>query len=107
MSKVQRLAVLVCLLWGANAWGAPFKDDFNRPNGVVGNGWSTQVDGTIKVEIVDNEVLISGTQAVDWQRCGIYRVVADETRFACDFRNDNAFTDSISTEENSLTKHRA
>jgi len=91
MSKIKCLTVLVCMLLAASAWGAGFTDDFNRGNGVVGNGWSTQTDGTIKVQIVDNEVLIAGTEATAWARCGIYRPVSGETRVSFDFKADDVF----------------
>jgi hypothetical protein len=78
--------MLVLMLSVANAWGAGFFDDFDRPDGDVGNGWATQADGTITVRIVDNEVLITGQQGTDWVRSGISRDVVDETRISCDFR---------------------
>ncbi|MHC4297600.1 MAG: discoidin domain-containing protein [Planctomycetota bacterium] len=86
MSKIRNFTVLVLVLSAANAWGAGFFDDFNRLDGDVGNGWSTQADGTIEVKIVSNEVLIAGTQGTDWVRSGIYRNVENETRVSCDFR---------------------
>lgn len=90
MRKIQGFAVLVGLLLVANVWGAAFVDDFDRPNGTVGNGWAIQTDGTITVEIVDNEVLITGKQATDWVRSGISRDVVGETRVSCDFKaNEN------------------
>jgi hypothetical protein len=76
----------------SNAWGAGFKDDFNRSNGPVGNGWAIQTDGTIKVEIVDNEVLIAGTEGgTAWNRAGISRPVSGETRVSFDFKADDVF----------------
>jgi len=83
--------VLACALLIGSARGAGFKDDFNRPNGNVGNGWTTQTNGTITVEIVDGEVLIAGTQATDWVRCGISRPVVDESKVACDFKAGESF----------------
>ncbi|MFC1635117.1 hypothetical protein ACFL5Z_09765 [Planctomycetota bacterium] len=91
MGKIQRFTVLVLMLSVANAWGAGFLDDFDRPNGDVGNGWATQTDGTITVQIVDNEVLIAGEQGTDWVRCGISRPVVDETRVSCDYKADDSF----------------
>jgi hypothetical protein len=85
------VSVLACTLLVGSAWGAGFKDDFDRPNGNVGNGWSTQTDGTITVEIVDNEVLVAGTQGTDWARCGISRPVVDESKVACDFKAGESF----------------
>jgi hypothetical protein len=78
--------MLVLMLSAANAWGAGFFDDFDRPDGEVENGWAIQEDGTIEVKIVDNEVLIAGTQGTDWVRSGISRDVVDETRISCDFK---------------------
>ncbi len=86
MNRIRALAVLVCVLSATSAWGVAFFDDFDRPDGAVGNGWSVQTDGTITVEIVDNEVLISGEQGTDWVRSGISRPVVDESRVACDFK---------------------
>ena len=86
MNRIRALAVLVCVLSATSAWGVAFFDDFDRPDGAVGNGWSIQTDGTITVEIVDNEVLISGTQGTDWVRSGISRPVVDESRVSCDFK---------------------
>jgi len=91
MSKIRSFSVFVCVLLAASAWGAGFQDDFNRPNGAVGNGWTIQTNGTIKVEIVDNEVLVAGTQATDWVRCGVSRPVTGETRVSFDFKADASF----------------
>ncbi len=91
MRKMISVSVLACTLLVGSAWGAGFKDDFDRPNGNVGNGWSTQTDGTITVEIVDNEVLVAGTQGTDWARCGISRPVVDESKVACDFKAGESF----------------
>ena len=90
-ARIVSLGVLVCTLWAANAWGAFFRDDFNRANGDVGRGWTAQTDGTITAQIVNNEVLIAGKQATDWVRCGISRRISNETRIAFDFKADNAF----------------
>jgi len=92
MGKIQSFTMLVLMLSVANAWGAGFLDDFDRPDGDVGNGWATQTDGTITVQIVDNEVLIAGTQATDWVRCGLSRPVVDETKVSCDFKGDDSFS---------------
>ncbi|MCL5280023.1 MAG: discoidin domain-containing protein, partial [Planctomycetes bacterium] len=92
MTKILKLGVLVGMLAAANAWGAPFKDDFNRANGAPGNGWTVATNGTIKVEIVDNEILISGTEGANaWDRAGITRPVAGETRVSFDFKADDVF----------------
>jgi len=91
MGKIKSFTVLVCMLSVANAWGAGFMDDFNRPDGDVGNGWTTQTDGTIEVTIVDDEVLIAGQQGTDWVRAGISRAVVNETRISFDFKADDAF----------------
>ena len=91
MGKIQSFAMLVLMLSVTNAWGAGFFDDFDRPNGDVGNGWATQLDGTIEVKIVDNEVLIAGEQGTDWVRCGISRPVVDETKVSCDYKADDSF----------------
>jgi len=91
MGKIQSFTVLVLMFSVANAWGVGFFDDFDRPNGDVGNGWAAQTDGTITVQIVDNEVFIAGTQATDWARCGISRPVVDETKVSCDFKADDNF----------------
>ncbi len=92
MGKIMKLGLLVCLLTAANACAVPFADDFDRPNGNVGNGWTILRDGTVDSTIVDNEVLISGTTSASaWQRCGISRVVVGETKFSCDFKNDDVF----------------
>ncbi|MBN2316350.1 MAG: hypothetical protein JXM79_20655 [Sedimentisphaerales bacterium] len=91
MVTIRRLTMLILMFSVANAWGVGFFDDFERPNGEVGNGWSTQADGTITVKIVDNEVLVAGTQGTDWVRCGISRPVVDETKVSCDFKGDDSF----------------
>jgi len=84
--KTLRIAVLLVFsLSAVMAWGEPFMDDFERPDGDLGNGWSTQTDGTITVEIVDNEVLIAGTQGTDWVRCGLSRAIEGETKVYFDF----------------------
>jgi len=91
MGKIKSFTLLVLMFSVANAWGAGFFDDFDRPNGDVGNGWATQTDGTITVQIVDNEVLIAGEQGTDWVRCGISRPVVDETKVSCDYKADDNF----------------
>jgi len=85
-------AVIVIVISVTNAWGAYFQDDFNRPNGDIGNGWQTERNGSIEVKIVDNEVLIAGRQATDWRRSGLYRAVEDVTRISFDFKPDDNFT---------------
>jgi hypothetical protein len=84
-------AVMVIVLSVVNAWGTGFMDDFNRPDGEVGNGWMIWKDGTIESKIVDNEVLIAGQQGHNWWRSGISRFVEDETRFSFDFKADDSF----------------
>jgi len=91
MSKIQSFAVLVCVLSVTNAWGAGFLDDFDRPNGDLGNDWATQTNGTIEVTIVDNEALIAGEQATDWTRSGLSRDAGGETRISFDFKADDSF----------------
>ena len=100
--------VIVMVLSFANAWGEGFMDDFNRPDGEVGNGWETFIsrrgynydvrfpEGNIEVKIVDNEVLIAGQQTVDWGKSGISRFVDGETRFSFDFKADDQFDVIIS-----------
>jgi len=92
MRTIKELGLLVCLLAAANAQAAPFADDFDRPDGNVGNGWTILRDGTVDSLIVNNEVLVSGTTSASaWVRCGISRVVVGETKFSCDFKNDDVF----------------
>ena len=80
-----------------NAWGEGFLDDFDRPDGEVGNDWLiwSYAEGTVEVKIVDNEVLIAGQQPGDWWRSGISRFVEDETRFSFDFKADDRFVVDI------------
>ena len=87
--------VTVIVLSVANTWGAYFLDDFDRPDGEVGNGWSTWTDEDIEIKIVDNEVLIAGQQNHEWWGSGIYRSVEDETRFSFDFKADDRFNVAI------------
>ena len=87
--------VTVIVLSVANTWGAYFLDDFDRPDGEVGNGWSTWTDEDIEIKIVDNEVLIAGQQNHEWWYSGIYRSVEDETRFSFDFKADGRFNVAI------------
>jgi len=91
MGKIQSFTIIVVMLLAANAWGAGFLDDFNRPNGDLENGWATQTNGTIEVQIVDNEVLIAGEQATDWTRSGLSRDAGGETRISFDFKADDSF----------------
>ena len=83
---------MVILLSVVNARGAYFQDDFDRPDGEVGNGWVTETYGTIEVKIVDNEVLIAGQQPDWWWRSGIFRAVENATRFSFDFKAEDNFT---------------
>jgi hypothetical protein len=99
MCKIRVFIALVCMLLAANAWGAGFKDDFDRADGNVGNGWTTQTDGTIKVQIVDNEVLIAGKQATAWARAGISRPVSGETTISFDFKADDVFNVHIRVDD--------
>jgi len=99
MVAIRRFAILILMCSAVNAWGAGLFDDFDRPNGEVGNGWSTQTDGTITVQIVDNEVLIAGEQGTDWARCGISRPVVDETKVSCDFKADDSFNFHIRVDD--------
>ena len=87
--------MIVLMLSVANAWGAGFLDDFDRPNGDLENDWATQTDGTIEVKIVDNEVLIAGEQGTDWVRAGISRDADGETRISFDFKADDSFNAHI------------
>ncbi len=91
MSKIRTFTTIVLVLSVAVTCRAGFLDDFNRPNGELGNNWGTQADGTIEVMIVDNEVLIAGEQATDWARSGLSRDVGDETRISFDFKGDDSF----------------
>ncbi len=80
------LVILVFSLTAMMAWGEPFMDDFDRDdNDDLENDWKTQADGTITVEIVDQEVVISGAQGVDWQRSGLSRAIDGETKIYFDF----------------------
>ena len=91
MGKIQTFTLIVLVLSVAIPCRAGFLDDFDRPNGELGNGWATQADGTIEVTIVGNEVLIAGEQAVDWARSGLSRDVGDETRISFDFKEGDNF----------------
>ncbi len=92
MSKLRILIVLVCLFSAANAWAVPFKDDFNRADGAPGNGWTILTNGTITVQIVDDEVLIAGTESgTAWQHAGISRTVSGETKISFDFKANDVF----------------
>jgi hypothetical protein len=88
---VLSAVVTVLVLSVTDAWGAGFMDDFNRPDGEVGNGWSIWTEEDVEIKIVDNEVLIAGQQVNNWWRSGIYRPVEDETRFSFDFKADDQF----------------
>jgi hypothetical protein len=81
--------VAVIMLSVVNARGEFFQDNFDRPDGEVGNGWEIWKAGNLDIKIVDNEVLISGQQRGDWKRSGIYRTVDGETRFSFDFKADD------------------
>jgi hypothetical protein len=91
MRRIQYFTILILLLSATSAWAVGFLDDFDRPDGDVGNGWATQSDGTIQVKIVGKELLIAGTQGTDWVRCGISRPVVDETKVSFDFKADDNF----------------
>ncbi|MBN2314063.1 MAG: hypothetical protein JXM79_09045 [Sedimentisphaerales bacterium] len=86
-------------LSAGNVWGEGFLDDFDRPDGEVGNGWEIfigrsghdDLGGNVEVKIVDNEVLIAGQQSGDWWKSGISRFVEDQTRFSFDFKADDRF----------------
>ncbi|MFC1718720.1 hypothetical protein ACFL6S_34025 [Candidatus Poribacteria bacterium] len=64
----------------------PFGDDFARADSAdVGNGWADGGDDGISVSIANGEVLIEGTQDVDWERNGISRDVSDISSLSFDF----------------------
>jgi hypothetical protein len=69
----------------------PFADDFERADSAdVGNGWEEGEDEGISISIAGGEVLIAGTQDVDWERNGIARDVNDISSLSFDFlANDN------------------
>jgi hypothetical protein len=105
--SVLNVVVIVIVLSFTNAWGAYFQDNFDRPDGEVGNGWETFISrrgydygidlgGNVEVKIVDNEVLIAGQQSGDWAKSGISRFVEDQTRFSFDFKADDRFDVIIS-----------
>ncbi len=67
----------------------PFSDDFERADGAdVGNGWIEGEDDGISISIAGGEVLIAGTQDVDWERNGIDRDVNDISSISFDFLID-------------------
>ena len=64
----------------------PFSDNFDRADSAdVGNGWSEGEDDGISISIAGGEVLIEGTQDVDWERNGIGRDVNDISSLSFDF----------------------
>lgn len=87
--------ILVCLVFSLSAviaWGEPFLDDFDRPDDdELENDWKTQTDGSITVEIVNQEILVEGKQGTDWQRAGIFRTIEEETKIYFDFLANNSF----------------
>ncbi|MBN1804086.1 MAG: hypothetical protein JW837_02430 [Sedimentisphaerales bacterium] len=91
MRKFKSFTMLIIMLSVTNAWAEAFLDNFNRSDGDLGNDWATQTDGTITVQIVDNEVLIAGEQGTDWVRAGLSRTVDNETRISFDFNANDSF----------------
>lgn len=97
MLNVYRMKLMLCgvvtviMLLAANTRGAYFLDDFDRPDGEVGNGWSIWTEEDVEIKIVNNEVLITGKQVHSWWKSEIYRPVEDETRFSFDFKADDNF----------------
>jgi hypothetical protein len=95
--NVYRMRLMLCgvvtvvMLSVVNARGAYFQDNFDRPDGEVGNGWETWTEEDVEIKIVDNEVLIAGQQNHDWWRSGIYRLVDGQSRFSFDFKADDQF----------------
>lgn len=90
----------------AMAWAVPFSDDFNRPDSDdIGNGWETQLDGTIKATIKDQEILIQGQQGTDWARSGITRPVEDETKIFFDFLANDNFNIHIRIDDTDTTAY--
>jgi hypothetical protein len=77
------------MLLAPNARGAYFQDNFDRPDGEVGNGWKIWREGNLDIKIEDNELVIAGQQGTAWKRSGIYRPVEGETRFSFDFKADD------------------
>ncbi|MBD3184700.1 hypothetical protein GF312_20635, partial [Candidatus Poribacteria bacterium] len=86
------LVILFFFFSTSLVWGEAFYDGFEREdNDELENDWKVQTDGTITIEIVDNEALISGTQATDWQRSGLFRSVEEETKVYFDFLANDKF----------------
>ena len=84
--------LIVIFLSVVNARGEFFQDNFDRPDGEVGNGWEIWRGGNLDIKIEDNEVLIAGQQRGSWKRSGIYRLTEGETRFSFDFKADDNLT---------------
>ena len=66
-------------------------DDFDRPDSDnLGKDWTEEADAGVIVSIEDNEVLIQGTQTVDWTRTGLRRQLDDAENIFFDYlANDN------------------
>ena len=88
------LAVIfvACLSVGTSLALDPFSDNFDRAdNDTVGNGWEELEDDGIPVVVANGEVLVAGTQDVDWERNGIARNVNDISSLSFDFLADDVF----------------
>jgi len=80
-----------CLLAGTSLALDPFSDDFERADSAdVGNGWVESEDEGIIISLTNGEVLVAGTQDVDWERNGISRDLNDASSVSFDFlANEN------------------
>jgi len=96
MKKVWYLSLAVvlaaCLSFGTSLALDPFSDSFDRADSDdVGNGWEELEDDGISVSIVNGEVLVQGTQDVDWERNGISRELSGASSVSFDFLADDSF----------------
>ena len=68
--------VLVFSLYGAGILSASyFIDEFDRPDGPVGNDWIEMNDGGLSISIENGQLAMEGTQAGDWAANSISRDV--------------------------------
>ena len=103
LNRARRLLLrgVAVLLLGSAFAGEPraqtiFSDDFNRPDGTVGNGWSSWWDGAFdhsNIALVNGELV---TRGFPNQAGGVFRTlpIAFPAAFAFDFRTPLTVADN-------------
>ncbi len=92
------VSFLTFSLLGAGVLADYFIDEFDEPDGPVGDDWVQINNGTLKMKIKGNQLQISGKQAADWVENSVTRDVTDLGTFKSVYvrTKSNAFHPELS-----------